>query len=198
MLIDSLKEKDIILASGSPRRKLLLEEMGISFCVETRSVKENFPEGLNPREVAVFLSRLKSNAFKNNELIPDKLLITADTVVASGNTILGKPTDENDAFNMLKILSGKSHDVITGITLRTAQKERSFFASTTVYFSNLSDELISYYITHYKPYDKAGAYGIQEWIGHVAIERIEGSYFNVMGLPTHKLYTELISFTKKE
>ena len=196
MLLDHLKNYDIILASGSPRRKQLLSEMGLSFRILTKEVDEKFPPGLSPAETAVFLSQLKSKTFQNNELNDTTLLITADTIVSLGKEILGKPRNEDEARKTLQKLSGRKHEVITGMSLRIRDRMHSFFASTDVYFSKLTDEEINYYITHYQPLDKAGAYGIQEWIGHAAIEKIEGSYFNVMGLPTHRLYKELTSFVE--
>ena len=196
MLNDKLKNYEIVLASASPRRKLLLEEMGIEFAVFTKNVQEVYPESFSPQEVAKHLSELKASAFANDELLPNKLLITADTVVAIGNEILGKPTNEKNAFEMLSKLSDGEHDVITGVCLRTASKTYSFTATTKVFFKELLEAEIDFYISKFKPFDKAGAYGIQEWIGHVAIERIEGSYFNVMGLPTHRLYEELVKFVE--
>ncbi len=194
MLLDTLKEYDIVLASGSPRRKQLLKEMGFDFRIETRKVKEHFPEHLSPSEVAVFLSELKSQTFQDDELKDNTLLITADTIVTIKGAILGKPSNKKEASEMLRKLSGTNHKVITGITLRIKDRFYNFFASTKVYFKTLSQEEIDYYIENYKPFDKAGAYGIQEWIGHVAIYKIEGSYFNVMGLPTHRLFDELELF----
>ena len=194
MLLDKLKKYNVVLASNSPRRKLLLKEMGVEFQVEKRKVDENFPESLSPAEAAVFLSELKSNAFKDDELNENTLLITADTIVTVDGEILGKPTDRTEAFEMLQKLSGTSHDVITGMTLRIRDRFHSFYSTTKVFLKKLSDEEIYYYIDNYKPFDKAGAYGIQEWIGHAAIYKIEGSYFNVMGLPTHRLFDELDLF----
>lgn len=194
MLLDLLKNYDVVLASGSPRRKHLLKEMGLNFRVETRSVDENFPGNLSPSEVAVFLSKLKSQAFQDDELKDNTLLITADTIVTIDGEILGKPGDRQEAFEILQKLSGTSHDVITGMTLRIKDRFHSFFSTTKVYFKTLSQDEIDYYIDNYKPFDKAGAYGIQEWIGHAAIHKIEGSYFNVMGLPTDRLFDELSLF----
>jgi septum formation protein len=142
------------------------------------------------------LSEKKARAFSNKEISENTLVIAADTIVAVNDLILGKPENNEDARKMLQQLSGRDHEVITGVTIRTYYKLKTFSVGTRVYFKELSDEEITYYIQNFKPFDKAGAYGIQEWIGHVAIERIEGSYFNVMGLPTHRLYEELISFGK--
>ena len=197
MLKDQLKDYDIVLASASPRRKRLMEEMSIDFRVKTKTIREEYPSSLSPDEVAIHLSELKASAFSSSDLEPNILLITADTIVSVDDKILGKPISRKDAFDMLISLSGKEHEVITGVCLRTLSKIQSFCVSTKVIFKTLSEEEIQYYITNYLPFDKAGAYGIQEWIGHVAIEKIEGSYFNVMGLPTHKLYEELLNFASK-
>ena len=196
MLSNFLKDYKLILASNSPRRRLLLSEMGLDFELMVREIEEVFPQELNPEEAAIYLAKNKASAFKAEELLPNKIIITADTVVALGDLILGKPEDKKDAVKILESLSARSHDVITGICIKSANKTYAFAASTKVYFKELSSEEIEFYIDNFKPYDKAGAYGIQEWIGHVAIERIEGSYFNVMGLPTHVLYEELMRFLK--
>jgi len=194
MLKDKLKAFDLILASASPRRKQLLEEMGLDFRVDVKTIKEDFPEGLNPCEVAKHICELKASAFSHQELEPNKLIITADTIVAVGDVILGKPISRKNAAEMLNKLSDREHNVITGVCIRTSEKSISFTVETKVLFKSLSEEELNYYITNYLPFDKAGAYGIQEWIGHVAIEKINGSYFNVMGLPTHRLYEELNKF----
>lgn len=195
MLNNKLFKYDIILSSSSPRRKQLLEELGIKFKVQTKEVKENYPVDYPIEKVPQYLSEIKAAAFHVSEMKSNTIIITADTIVALGNTILGKPTNHQDAINILKKLSGKKHQVITGVTLRTIDKRHSFSVSTEVFFKNLSEDEINYYVDKFKPMDKAGAYGIQEWIGHAAIEKIEGSYFNVMGLPTHRLYEELNKFT---
>lgn len=194
MLNTKLKNYDLILASGSPRRQQLLEEMGLHFKVVTKPIDEVFPNGLVPKEVAEILSRQKADAFHEKDFAENTLIITADTVVTLEGEILGKPSDKKDAIAILNRLSGKPHEVITGVTLRTKSKVFTFSVSTKVVFKVLNEVEIHYYIDTFKPYDKAGAYGIQEWIGHVAIESIEGSYFNVMGLPTHRLYEELMKF----
>lgn len=194
MIKDQLSKYDLILASASPRRKQLLEELNIPFRVKTKSVEENFPAALNPEEVAAYLSKLKAAAFRREDFTEQTLIITADTIVTLEGKILGKPLDREDAFRILKLLSAKKHQVITGVTLRSLDKEQTFTVSTDVFFKSLSSSEIAFYVDNFKPYDKAGAYGIQEWIGHAAIERIEGSYFNVMGLPTHRLYEELSAF----
>ena len=194
MLLDTIKKYDVVLASSSPRRRHLLKEMGVDFQVEKRKVQEVFPDHFSPTEAAVYLSELKSKAFSSDELRDNTLLISADTIVTVNGEILGKPADYQEASEMLKKLSGTSHDVITGITLRIKDRFHSFFSTTKVYFKTLSQDEIDYYIYNYKPFDKAGAYGIQEWIGHAAIYKIEGSYFNVMGLPTDRLFDELNLF----
>jgi septum formation protein len=194
MLNDKLKSYELILASGSPRRQHLLEEMGLQFKVLTKPINEVYPNDLTPDEIAKYLSRLKAAAFDKKDFSDNTLIITADTVVTINGVILGKPANETEAIEILRHLSGKTHEVITGVSLRTVLKEHTFSVSTYVVFKQLSDDEINYYINMFKPYDKAGAYGIQEWIGHVAIEKIEGSYFNVMGLPTHQLYEELLKF----
>jgi septum formation protein len=182
----------LILASGSPRRKQLLEEAGISFVVKNKNTSEEYPSNLPAEEVPVFLARLKAEAFRSE--LTDEIVITADTVVLNDGYILGKPADANDAFQMLRSLSGKTHRVITAVCLFSLQKEVVFSETTVVYFGHLEDQQIHYYIEKYKPFDKAGAYGIQEWIGMIGIEKIEGSYFNVVGLPIQKLYHELKNF----
>ena len=194
MLSKKISKYDIILASASPRRKQLLEELGIKFNVQVKEVDENYPVGYPIDKIAQYLSEMKAAAFHVSEMQSNTIIITADTIVALGNTILGKPSNPKEAVKTLKSLSGKKHHVITGVTLRTIDKRRSFSVITDVYFKNLSDDEIKYYVDKFKPMDKAGAYGIQEWIGHAAIEKIEGSYFNVMGLPTHRLYEELNKF----
>ena len=186
--------KKIVLASSSPRRQQLLAEMGYEFTVRRAEVDERFPEHLPGAEVALFLCKKKALAFAENELHPDEIIITADTIVCLNDTILNKPTKREEAIAMLQMLSGKKHDVITGICLRSAGKIKAFTDCTEVYFKELSAETIAHYVDHYKPYDKAGGYGIQEWIGLVGIEKIVGSYFNVMGLPTARLREELEEF----
>lgn len=194
MLLTTIKNYNVILASGSPRRQQLLTEMDIPFRVQTREVEEVFPDNLSPVEAVTFLCRLKSLAFREEELNENTVLISADTLVVLGNKILGKPTGEKEAAEILRQLSGNKHQVITGVCLRLGKRMKVFTSSTTVYFKNLSEEEIDYYVKQYKPLDKAGAYGIQEWIGHAAITKIEGPYFNVMGLPTQRLYEELTAF----
>ncbi|PWJ42498.1 Maf family nucleotide pyrophosphatase [Sediminitomix flava] len=185
--------KKIILASNSPRRKQLLQEMGFTFEVRTKPTEEVYPKDLEAAKVAEYLAVLKASPFKN-ELEEIELVVTSDTTVIVEDEILGKPKDAEEAFEMIQKLSGKSHDVTTGVCLMSKDKEVSFSDSTTVTFRSLSEDEIKYYIENYKPYDKAGAYGIQEWIGLTGITEIKGSYFTVMGLPTVKLYEALKSF----
>ncbi len=196
ILQKQLQQYNLILASGSPRRKMLLEEMGLDFTIDTRPVEEKIPFGKSPDEAALFLCKLKADAFEAEYFAINTLVITADTIVALNGEILGKPTGKAEAVKMLQQLSAQKHEVITGVTLRSANHEKSFSVSTAVYFKKLAPEEIDYYVNNYKPFDKAGSYGIQEWIGHAGIEKIEGSYFNVVGLPTHRLYIELLEFLK--
>ncbi|MFV0590385.1 MAG: Maf family nucleotide pyrophosphatase [Draconibacterium sp.] len=184
---------NFILASKSPRRQQLLQSLGISFAVHTKEVEEVWPAGLQTEEVPVYLAELKAGAFKT-ELGKNDLLITADTVVCLGKEILGKPENYEDACAMLQRLSGKEHQVITGVCLTSEDKRKSFYSVTNVEFKTLTEVEIEYYVTHFKPFDKAGAYGIQEWIGTIGIKHIEGSFYNVMGLPIQKLYEKIQSF----
>ena len=193
-MLSNLKKYHIILASKSPRRQELLRGMGVNFEILIKETPENYPEDLPLDEVPKYLSLQKSLAFNDDELPADYLLITSDTVVICGGEILGKPKDMEDATRMLRLLSGKTHHVVTGVTVRSAEKTESFAVRSNVTFAQLDAEEIDYYIEHCKPYDKAGAYGIQEWIGYVGISGLEGSFYNVMGLPTRKLYQCLKSF----
>lgn len=194
MLSEVLKHKTIILGSKSPRRKELLEGLGISFETRTKEVEESFSNDLDQQKVAEFLAEKKANAF-NSELTTGDIVITSDTVVLCENEILGKPKDTADAYKMLSKLSGKSHQVITGVCLKSIDKTITFSDTTRVWFKHLTSEEINYYIHNYKPFDKAGSYGIQEWIGYIGIEKIEGTYFNVMGLPVNLLYKKLYDFS---
>ena len=194
MQLEKFLNKKIILASGSPRRQFLLKDLGLNIEIKTKEVEEVYPEGLSTGSIAEYLAELKARAFEPNEIPGDALLITADTIVCDGEEVLQKPKDFDDAVNILKQLSGKSHEVISGVCIRSREKQVSFSAFTKVYFKELSEEEILYYIREYKPFDKAGAYGIQEWIGYVAIEKIEGSFYNVMGMPIQRLYEELKKF----
>jgi septum formation protein len=195
MLIDDLNKYRIILASRSPRRQQLLRETGLRFEVVVREYEESFPGNLKGAEIAAYLSRQKAECFKG-EVTLNEIVITADTIVWCNNKVLGKPADTDDAKKMIRELSGNTHEVITGVTLLSASKEKTFTDSTRVTFEKLSAEEISYYVDNFKPFDKAGAYGIQEWIGIAACSRIEGSYFNVVGLPVQKLYKELKEFIR--
>jgi len=180
----------IILASKSPRRQELLELMGLNFKVELKDVDESYPEDLSPAEIAVYISEKKAKVFTSN----NEIVITADTIVALNGEILGKPEDKDHALEMLRKLSGSRHEVYTGVTLVKGDKIHSFYDRTEVYCKSVTDEQINFYIDNFKPYDKAGSYGVQDWWGLVVVERINGSYTNVMGLPTEKLYNELLKF----
>ncbi len=192
-LASHLSGYSILLGSQSPRRKELFAGLNLPFYIEVREVDELFPAGLNPIEVPEYLAVLKAVPFKD-DFKRDLLLITADTIVLIDNQVLGKPLDYEHAFEMLKQLSGRKHVVITGVCITSANKQITFSDHTDVWFKSLNDDEIDYYLTHYQPYDKAGSYGVQEWIGYVAIEKMEGSYFNVMGLPIQRLYEELLKF----
>lgn len=183
-----------ILASQSPRRQFLLHETGLEFEVQVKPTDEEFPSNLEAEEIALFVSRHKAMQFDFNELPGNALVITADTIVWLDNETIGKPIDAADAKLMLRKLSGRKHMVSTGVCFRTKDLFHSFFVNTDVYFRHLEDHEIDYYVDNYKPFDKAGAYGVQEWIGYVGVERIEGSYFNVMGLPVQRVYVELKKF----
>ena len=195
MIIGDLKNHRIILASRSPRRQQLLGEMGIKFDVVVRDYDESYPDDLKGKEIAIYLAREKAASFIG-EIKDNEIVITADTIVWCNGKVLGKPSDAEDAKKMIRELSGNTHEVITGVTLLSASKEKTFTDTTLVTFEELSEEEISFYVENYKPFDKAGAYGIQEWIGITACTRIEGSYFNVVGLPVQKLYCELGEFIK--
>ncbi len=190
-MLENLKKYDIILASGSPRRKELLAKLGIEFEVRCLSgIDESYPSSTKADEVAEYISRIKAEAYR--DIITDhQLIITADTVVVCNDLVLGKPADRKEAVEMLRRLSGNVHNVITGVTIMNARCDKSFSVTTEVKFSPLTDEEINFYVDNYRPFDKAGAYGIQEWIGLVGVESISGSYFNVMGLPVQRLYQEL-------
>ena len=187
--------KKIILGSASPRRKELLVALGLSFEVNPKDTDESYPKDIKGKDVAIYLAENKLCAFKE-ELKDDELIITADTIVCLGDEILGKPKNSHEAKIMLRALSGKSHSVVTGCGLMTKEKEELFYEETEVDFREISDEEIDYYIKNYKPYDKAGAYAIQEWIGMSAIEKINGCYYNVVGLPLSKLYMYLKPYIK--
>ena len=193
MILDHLENYTVVLASKSPRRQELLKGMGVKFVCIVKETPEDYPE-MPYKKVPEYLSRQKSLAFTDAELPANYLLITADTVVIAENEILGKPVDREDAMRMMRILSGKSHHVVTGVTVRTKDKIKTFSAVSKVTFALLDEEEMAYYVDRYKPFDKAGAYGIQEWIGYVGISGLQGSFYNVMGLPTRKLYQTLKSY----
>jgi len=190
MIIDNLNKYRIILASQSPRRQQLLQELGLSFEVVIKDYTESYPKGLTGEEIAKYVAHEKAASFKR-EISDNEIVITADTIVWCNNKVLGKPVNYEDAVSILKEISGNTHEVITGVSLLSTKKEHTFSVSTKVTFEILSEEEIHYYVDKFKPYDKAGAYGIQEWIGIIACSHIEGSYFNVVGLPVQRLYKEL-------
>ncbi|MDL2255916.1 Maf-like protein [Parabacteroides sp. OttesenSCG-928-K15] len=190
----NLDKYKIVLASNSPRRKELLKGLNLDFEVRIiPDIDESYPEEMPPEEIAGFVAQKKAGAYLS-VLAEEELLITADTIVSLCGKILGKPTDRDDAIGMLQQLSGKEHEVITGVCIYTCRKNVSFTVTSSVRFAALTDEEISYYVDNYRPYDKAGAYGIQEWIGYIAVEAIHGSFYNVMGLPIQRLYQELKAF----
>ena len=186
----SIKNYKLILASASPRRQQLMKDAGFTFEVRLKNVEEKYPQELHLENVPEYLSKVKASAFRE-ELKADEVLITADTVVCIHDRILGKPADRKEAISMLQELSGNRHLVVTGVSVTTRTEQLSFSSRTDVFFKHLSNEEIEFYVDTYKPFDKAGAYGIQEWIGYIGIERIEGSFYNVMGLPIQKLYETL-------
>ena len=190
--LEKINNHKIILGSRSPRRQELLKQMGISFEVNVKETDEDYPQTLNAEEIAIYLSEKKAQAF--NDLDDKTILITADTIVWLNNRVINKPENIEDAYKILNELSGHMHQVFTGVCLKKKNKIHSFCAETKVYFKSLEKDEISYYINQHQPFDKAGSYGIQEWIGYIGIEKIEGSYTNVMGLPTQDLYCELLKF----
>lgn len=183
-------QKDLILASGSPRRQTILSQAGFDFSVQPTAIEEDYPEQFKIEEVPVYLAEKKARSFK--ETISDKIILTADTVVTLDQTILNKPENYQDAKDYLEALSGNTHEVITGVCLLREEGEESFYDVTKVHFRDLQESEIDYYLTQYEPYDKAGAYAIQEWIGLIGVDGIEGSYFNVMGLPIHRIYAKIV------
>lgn len=195
-MLDNLKQYNIILGSQSPRRKELLSGLDIHFKQQTiPNIQENYPADLPLEEVPQHLARVKAEAYRAHGLLEDNtLLITADTVVIIDQTILGKPQNREEAYVMLQKLSGRTHQVVTGVCISHKAQSKIFSCTSSVTFAKLSSEEIDYYLTQYHPYDKAGSYGIQEWIGYIAIQRVEGSFYNVMGLPVHLLYHELKGF----
>ena len=191
MLNEKFNKHRIILASGSPRRQQFLKELDVDFEIQLKDIEEIYPEHLQAEEITNFLAKLKASAFAL-DLDDNDILITSDTIVWLNNKALGKPKDYDEAFEMLTEMSGTTHKVITSVCLKTTDKEIVFYEETLVTFTKLSSDEIKYYLNNYKPFDKAGSYGIQEWIGLVAITKIEGSYANVVGLPTHRLYEEMM------
>lgn len=190
-MLENLKKYRLVLASNSPRRKELLAGLDVDYEVRVLpGIDESYPDGLSEEEIPKYISRKKAEAYEAI-MQPDELIITADTIVWTDGKVLGKPKDEAEAKDMLRRLSGRTHQVITGVTLVTAGKKKTFATVSEVTFDELSDEEIAYYVAHYRPLDKAGAYGIQEWIGYVGVSSLSGSYFNVMGLPVQRLYKEL-------
>lgn len=192
--LNDINALNIILASKSPRRQQLLAGMDIEFTVQTKEVDESYPASMPANDIAAYLCEKKADAFTIEELDDDFLLITADTIVVVNQHVLNKPLTRQEAIEMLGLLSGVWHTVITGVCLRCKNKKLIFSESSDVKFATLSPTEIEWYVDRYQPFDKAGAYGIQEWIGYVAIESVVGSFYNVMGLPTHRLYAELKSF----
>ncbi len=194
MLSKKLKNYNIILASGSPRRQLFFKEMDIDFTIQVKKIEEIYPDTLRGVEITDYLSKLKAAAF--TDLSEKDILITSDTIVWHLGKAVEKPKDESDAFKMIKSFSGRMHKVFTSVTFTGKNYQKTIHDMTKVWFNELSDEEINYYIKNYKPFDKAGSYGIQEWLGLIGINKIEGSYFNVMGLPTHLVYKTLMDIAK--
>ncbi|WP_338407536.1 Maf-like protein [uncultured Flavobacterium sp.] len=190
MLKNKLQKYRLILASGSPRRQQFFKDLDLDFEIRLKEIEEIFPPELEAEEITNFLAQLKANAFEG-ELSDNEILITSDTIVWHNNKALGKPKDTQDAFDILKSLSNATHEVITSVCFKTNAETKLIYEITKVTFNELSDVAIRYYIENYKPFDKAGAYGIQEWIGFVGVSKIEGSYANVMGMPTDKVYEYL-------
>ncbi len=190
MLKKKLEKYTLILASGSPRRQQFFKDLDLDFEIRLKEIEEVFPPELKAEQITNYLAELKANAFEG-ELKPNEILITSDTIVWHKNKALGKPKDVQDAFTILKKLSNTTHEVITSVCFKTIEKSTVIYEITKVTFNELSDEAIDYYIKNYKPFDKAGAYGIQEWIGFIGVSKIEGSYANVMGMPTDKVYEYL-------
>lgn len=193
-MLDNLQDYHIILASNSPRRRELLAGLGITFDIRVLpGIDESYPDDLPVEQIAQHIAYAKAEAYRQT-MADDELIITADTVVIVGNEVLGKPHDADDAHRMLRAISGRTHQVITGVCLTTTDRQRCFSVTTDVTFKTLSEEEIDYYIATYRPFDKAGAYGIQEWIGYIGVTGLQGSYFNVMGLPVQRIYAELLKY----
>ena len=190
-MLDNLKRYHLVLASASPRRRELMSGLGIDYEVKTLpGIEETYPADLKGEDIPIYIAREKAEAYRSL-MQPDELIITADTIVYIDGRVLGKPADEADACRMLRTLSGRTHEVITGVCITTGEMQRSFSAVTEVTFDTLTDEEIEWYVAHFKPLDKAGAYGVQEFIGFIGVRSLSGSYFNVMGLPVQRLYREL-------
>lgn len=190
-MLENLKKYKVILASNSPRRKELLSGLGIDYEVRTLpDVDESYPESLQGADIPLYISQEKADAYRAL-LQPGELMITADTIVWLDGRVLGKPKDREDALQMLRDMSGRTHEVFTGVCITTTDWQRSFAAQTEVRFAQLTEEEITYYVDRYQPMDKAGSYGVQEWIGFIGVENISGSYFNIIGLPVQRLYREL-------
>jgi septum formation protein len=194
MIADKINQYRIILASRSPRRQQLLQELGIVFEIVIKDYDESYPDGMTGDEIARYIALKKADSFRY-QLNDNEIVITADTIVWCNSQVLGKPLNDIDAIRILKEISGNTHEVITGVTILSLRREITFSVSTKVTFETLTEDEIEFYIEKFKPYDKAGAYGIQEWIGIIACSHIEGSYFNVVGLPVQRLYKELQSFS---
>ena len=193
MLKEKLNKINIILASGSPRRQQFFKEMDLHYTIRLKEIEEIYPEHLQAEEITNFLAKLKASAFEN-ELKENDVLVTSDTIVWLNGKALGKPKDYDDAFKMLQQLANQTHEVITSVCLKSIDKTEVFHCVTKVTFANLSDEAIKYYLDNYQPFDKAGSYGIQDWIGLIGISKIEGSYTNVVGLPTEMLFQKLMNY----
>ena len=191
-MLDNLEKYKVILASGSPRRRELMAGLGVNYEVRILpDVDESYPDTLQGEEIPLYIAKEKAHAYIPM-MQPDELIITADTIVWLDGKVLGKPRDREDALQMLRTMSGRTHEVFTGVCITTTDWQRSFTAQTEVRFATLSEDEIIYYVDNFKPMDKAGAYGVQEWIGFIGVENISGSYYNIMGLPVQKLYRELL------
>lgn len=195
MLKEKLNKINIILASGSPRRQQFFKEMDLHYTIRLKEIEEIYPEHLQAEEITNFLAELKASAFEN-ELKENDILVTSDTIVWLKGKALGKPKDYDDSFQMLQQLANQTHEVITSVCLKSIDKTDVFHCVTRVTFSDLSDEAIQYYLDNYQPFDKAGSYGIQDWIGLIGISKIEGSYTNVVGLPTEMLFQKLMNYAE--
>ena len=190
-MLENLKNYKVILASNSPRRRELLSGLGIDYEVKVLpDISEVYPDSLRGEEIPMYIAREKAEAYRS-VMRPDELIITADTIVYIGGEVLGKPVDEADAYRMLHVLSGRSHHVITGVCLTSQEKQKTFSSVTEVMFDTLSDEEIDFYVRTFKPFDKAGSYGVREWIGFIGVKGLKGSFYNIMGLPVQRLYQEL-------